>query len=206
MQHKLRTVVAAVAILVAACGDDDSTDTADTEGSATGFDVAAAREHCEASGGEVQGRHAYWNTNGDPENWLDLGATIEVFRFQTLDDEAESRIYVDLRTLYSETPTLAGIAYLSKVPVALPEQPSANPATFNCASLGGTSQFGNTATVGGWVNEDDPIDTSVALCVFADESFIDEFGIFYYADDTVRGIDLATVMRYQPRRLPGVFR
>jgi hypothetical protein len=44
------------------------------------------------------------------------------------------------------------------------------------------------------------------MCVFADGSAIDAFGIFYYANDTVRGADLAPLFRYQPgTRLPAVF-
>jgi hypothetical protein len=46
----------------------------------------------------------------------------------------------------------------------------------------------------------------VSLCVFPDRSFIDEFGIFYYADGAVRGADLSKVMRYQPgSKLPAIF-
>ena len=36
------------------------------------------------------------------------------------------------------------------------------------------------------------------MCVFADGSAIDEFGIWYYANGTVRGADLAPILRYQP--------
>jgi hypothetical protein len=44
------------------------------------------------------------------------------------------------------------------------------------------------------------------MCFFADGSAIDEFGIFYYADGTVRGADLAPLFRYQPGdKLPAMF-
>ena len=44
------------------------------------------------------------------------------------------------------------------------------------------------------------------MCFFADGSAIDEFGIFYYANDAVRGADLAPILRYQPGdRLPAMF-
>ena len=36
------------------------------------------------------------------------------------------------------------------------------------------------------------------LCVFADRSAIDDFALFYRSAGTDRGIDLTTVMRYQP--------
>ena len=46
----------------------------------------------------------------------------------------------------------------------------------------------------------------MAMCMFADGSAIDEWGITYYADGTVRGADLSTKMRYQPKGpLPAVF-
>ena len=88
--------------------------------------------------------------------------------------------------------------------MSLPEEPSANPATFNCAALGGSAEFGSNVGGGGWVTDDRPTEV-VDLCVFPDLSFIDEFGIFYYSDGTVRGIDLATVMRYDAEPLPGIF-
>ena len=143
-----------------------------------------------------------WNTNSDPENWLELGGAVELCRFENSADD--TRIYVDLVTLYSEQPTLAGVAYLSQVPLSLPRQPSSNPATFNCAALGGSAQWGSGVSGGGWVTSDRPTEV-VDLCVFPDLSFIDEFGIFYYADGTVRGKDLSTVMRYDADPLPGVF-
>jgi hypothetical protein len=44
------------------------------------------------------------------------------------------------------------------------------------------------------------------LCVFADMSAIDEFGIWYYAAGTVRGADLAPIMRCRPGdQLPVMF-
>jgi hypothetical protein len=55
------------------------------------------------------------------------------------------------------------------------------------------------------VNKDDPDDTVVALCVFPDGSFIDEWGLTYYAGGVVRGIDLSKVFRYQPTQVPSFF-
>jgi len=44
------------------------------------------------------------------------------------------------------------------------------------------------------------------MCVFADGSAIDAFGIFYYANGAVRGADLAPLFRYQPNgKLPAMF-
>ena len=93
----------------------------------------AAREHCVAAGGEVQERHAFWGTNEDPTAWVDLGRSVEVCRFQA-DDEARSRIYVDLVTLASTDPSLAAGAYLARVPMS-EDVSGGNPATLHCASL-----------------------------------------------------------------------
>ena len=153
----------------------------------------------------MQPRQAYWGTNGDEADWLALGGSTEMCRFQT-DDEAKSRIYVDLVTLTSKEPTLAGLAYLAQVPM-----PSvtggANPATGYCSKeLGGSSTFGAIgAAGGGWVAKDDPDDVVVALCVFPDQSFIDEWGLAYHSNGEIRGKDLTTVMQYQTAELPPVF-
>ena len=68
-------------------------------------------------------------------------------RFQA-DDEAKSRIYVDLSTLSSPEPTLAGLAYLSKMPMRSVTG-GANPATLYCQDLGGSSGFGSAGAAGG---------------------------------------------------------
>jgi len=167
---------------------------------------AAAAAYCVQVGGEVQPRAAYWGTNGDQADWLPLAGATDVCRFQT-EDEAKSRIYVDLTTLSSPEPTLAALAYLSKVPM-----PSvtggANPATGYCSKeLGGSSTFGAVgASGGGWVDKTDPDDIVVSLCVFPDQSFIDEWGLAYHSNGEIRGKDLTTVMKYQPGdELPPVY-
>lgn len=166
-------------------------------------DLADAAAYCEQKGGEVQQRQPAWGTNLDEQDWVPLGDPVAVCRFQTLDDEAESRIYVDLVTLTAEEPTLAALAYLSRTEI--PDDPPGNPASALCSSLGGTSSFGSTADGGGLVAPDDPDDPVVAPCTFADGSFIDEWGIAYYAEGTVRGIDLAGVFRFDRSTLPEVF-
>ena len=56
------------------------------------------------------------------------------------------------------------------------------------------------------MSTDDPVDVVVALCVFADLSFIDEWGLAYHSNGDIRGADLATVMKYQPGAdVPPVF-
>jgi putative hemolysin len=168
------------------------------------FDVAAARAYCTEKKGVVQTRHAVWGTNNDPSTWVPLVGEAEMCTFQTLGDADKSRITVDLRSLYSDGPTVASVAYLAKVPP--PPFTGANPATVDCAALNGSSQFGNTLGGGGWVEAvATSSDDVVNLCVFPDGSFIDDWGITYYAGGVVRGIDLKTVFRYQPTTLPAMF-
>jgi putative hemolysin len=128
---------------------------------------------------------------------------MEVCRFQTLEED-DSRISVDIWTLYSEAPSLAAAAYLSRTPVR-EDLPPANPATIHCADLGGSSQFGSGAAGGGWVWMEAPIDTVLAMCVFPDGSAIDEWGITYYADGVVRGADLAPLFRSDIEDYPLIF-
>jgi putative hemolysin len=167
----------------------------------------AARAACEQAGGEVQERSAAWNTNDDPSQWLMLAGVVELCRFETTNEgvDPDTRIYVDLGTLVATEPTLAAVAYLSKDPVE-PTTGGANPATVHCAELGGSSSFGRGVSGGGWVNQDDPDDVVIAMCVFPDRSMIDEWGIAYYSDGTIRGADLAPILGYQPGGvLPPIF-
>jgi hypothetical protein len=176
----------------------------DTSG---GFDTAAAEKYCTEQGGMLVDRVATWNTNADQSAWLELAGRMRLCEFEMGEGDSTTRISVDLVTLYSEEPTLAGLAYLSKVPPTLPTN-SGNPAAYNCAQgLGGATQWGNTsASGGGWVDTSQKTFVVMNLCMFADGSAIDEWGITYYADGTVRGADLATKMRYQPKgKLPAVF-
>jgi hypothetical protein len=66
--------------------------------------------------------------------------------------------------------------------------------------------FGPGASGGGWVAKDDPDDQVLALCMFADGSAIDEWGITYYANGTVRGADLAPLFGWAgPDRRPRIY-
>ncbi len=60
-------------------------------------------------------------------------------------------------------------------------------------------------SVGGWTNTDDPDDQVVAMCVFPDESAVDEWGIAYMSGGTVRGADLSTLFRVDPADTPPIF-
>jgi len=210
LQRTRLTVVAlgmAGLLALTACGSDSNDAAAGTTTTATasgGFDVAAARQYCTDNKGVVQTRSAVWGTNNDPSTWVHLPGMTEMCMFQTLNDDAKSKIVVDLVSLYSNGPTLASVAYLSKVPP--PPFTGANPATADCAALNGSSQFGNTVAGGGWIEQGaTSSDDVVNLCVFPDGSFIDDWGITYYAGGVVRGIDLKPVFRYQPATLPPMF-
>lgn len=56
----------------------------------------------------------------------------------------------------------------------------------------------------GLVDPQDPDDDVVGACVFADGSFIDEWGIAYHAFGDVRGKDLAEVFRFDQDDLPDI--
>jgi hypothetical protein len=185
----------------------DASGPASAGAEATPFDTASAEQYCTEQDGMLVERVPTWNTNADPSARPAMGAPMTFCEFEMGEGDQTTRISVDLVTLYSEGPTLAGVAYLSRIPVTLPPEPSANPAEYNCrVGLDGTSDFGNTAAGGGWVNQSVPTFVVMDECVFADMSAIDEFGIFYYANGTIRGADLATKMRYQPgNKLPALF-
>jgi putative hemolysin len=179
---------------------------AGTTGPSSAGTESEAAAYCEQQGGEVQTRLAYFGTNGDQADWLALGEGTSLCRFQA-DDEAKSRIYVDLQTVSSAEPTLAALAYLSKVPMPT-SSGGGNPATGYCSKeLDGSSTFGAVgAAGGGWVAKDDPDDVVVGLCVFPDLSFIDEWGLAYHSNGDIRGKDLTTAMKYRPGAdLPPVF-
>ena len=166
-------------------------------------ELTAARSVCEEKTGRVEVRRAMFGTNEDPSSWLDLGRSVELCRFQAEDG---SSIFVDTITLASPTPTLASVAYLSKVAMAEYDPSRGNPATAYCEDLAASSAFGPGGLGGGWVNLSDPVDTVVAMCVFPDGSMIDEWGLAYHSDGTIQGIDLTHEFVYAPADgLPPVF-
>jgi hypothetical protein len=168
-------------------------------------DSGEAEEYCADKGGDVVELTPYLQPGTDQE--VELGGSLTVCQFISQDGDSPTHIVVDLTTLYSKHPTLAGLAYLARVPSSGSGPVGSNPAASYCPDdLGGTEQFGTSAS-GAWVGDLDPgmeagdtdtLGNTVNLCVFADRSAIDEFGLFYASDGTVRGVDLATVMRYQP--------
>jgi putative hemolysin len=153
---------------------------------------SAAADYCVASGGEVETRAPYFNTNDDPSNWLRLTGARKFCQFTQKHDG--SRIHVELSTLYSTKPSLAALAYYAKVP--LQEGCNGNPASCYCSQLGGTDLFGGiNLNGGGWVLKG-AIDESLEACIFPDMSSIDSWGLAYHQADIVRGKNLKKVLRF----------
>lgn len=185
--------MSAVALLVLASTPAAAQDSSDG--------TSNAEAYCESQGGVVIKRQATLNAYGEASTWVPLGESMNTCMFTSGEGDSATQISVDLHTLYSENPTLAGLAYLAAVPSSNSGVPGANPAYSYCTNdLGGTLVFGTTGT-GGWVIVDPGMDLQylvLDLCVFADRSAIDDFGLFYASAGEVRGADLSTVMRYQP--------
>lgn len=163
-----------------------------------------AEEYCTKQGGQVVKLTPYLNPDSDDR--VELGGSMSVCQFISQDGDNVDQIVVDLTTLHSKKPTLAGLAYLAQVPSSNSGAAGSNPASSYCPDdLGGTEAFG-TMGAGAWVGELDPgmeagdtepLSDVIDLCVFADRSAIDDFGLFYASDGTIRGVDLSSVMRYQ---------
>jgi len=201
------TAVAVGACSTAATTGPGTAPATSAGGSPGSGDTAAAEQYCTTKGGMLVDRVATWNTNADPSAWLQLAGRWRVCEFETGSGDQATRISVDLTTLSSPEPTIAAIAYLSKVRTTSPPQPSANPADWSCRNdYLGASSFGNTASVGGWVDQSQPVFKVMDYCVFADGSAIDEFGLWYHANGAIRGADLAPLFAYQPGgKLPAMF-
>jgi putative hemolysin len=167
-------------------------------------DSSDAEQHCADHGGNVVELKP--SLYPGSEQQVELGGSMHVCQFISQDGDSPTQLVVDLTTLYSEHPTLAGLAYLAKVPSSNSGAAGSNPASSYCPDdVGGTEQFG-TSAMGAWVGDLDPgmeagdtepLGNTVTLCVFADRSAIDDFALFYASDGTVRGVDLTSVMRYQ---------
>lgn len=154
-------------------------------------DQSKDEAYCTATGGFVESRRAVYGTNNDESAWLWLAAK-EGFCQYTLADDG-SRIHISLGTLTTTHPTLAALAYYAQVPWN--GQGNGNPASFYCTQLGG-AEIGATDFAGGaWVSRGG-IDKTLEACIFPDNSTIDSWGLLYHSVNIIRGIDLATVLKY----------
>lgn len=157
-------------------------------------DVGAGEKYCVQSGGVVLVRTPYYGTNGPFSTWLKLMGERKFCQFTSATDG--SRIHVTLETLYATRPSLAALAYYAKVPLGTGGP--GNPASYYCSQLGGSDLFGGVnAAGGGWFNNHS-VDQVLEACIFPDMSSIDSWGLTYHSADIIRGIDLSTVLRYQP--------
>jgi hypothetical protein len=172
-----------------------STAQAGTTTPGTGQGNAEAEAYCTSNGGKVQTRYPASDTNSD--NPLRLHGSLQFCQFMAEDG---SQISVSLDTLYSDQPTLAALAYLQK-PRAETAPTGFNPGRFYCDQLGGTDEFGDeSSAAGGWIlDESQKADTFYVMqtCIFPDLSTIDSFGLFYNANNIVRGTDLSKLLRFQ---------
>src|SRR5262245_51744366 len=151
--------LAALPLLLAACSAAASTAPSGGAGSPAGTaDDTAARQYCTDKGGMLVDRVAVWNSNADKAAQLPLAGRMTFCEFESGEGDQATRISVDLTTLSSEQPTLAAVAYLSKVGPVVPPNPGQNPGAYDCnTGLGGAGTFGNTAAGGGWVDETQPV-------------------------------------------------
>lgn len=162
-------------------------------------DLAAAASYCTEKGGTVVTRQPVLGTNLGRDQWIVLGGATEFCDFQHSDG---SSISLSLATLYSEQPTMAALAYLTKPPVPA-DTGGANPSAVHCVHLGGAYDFGSGMSGGGWIEigaGDNP--NVVNYCTFADGSMMDAWGITYHANGVVRGADLTPILRYQATTYP----
>jgi putative hemolysin len=156
-------------------------------------DLSKAEKYCVRHGGEVDVREPYYNTNDDPQNWFRLSGSRQFCKFTSKKDG--SRIHVLLSTLYSDTPTLAALAYYAEIPLS--GSCNGNPASCYCSQLGGSDLFGGVnANGGGWVQKSDPVDTVLEACIFPDMSSIDSWGLTYHSFGIVRGKNLEKALNY----------
>lgn len=159
-------------------------------------DAAGAAAYCKSTGGQVQKRKPVYGTNNSASSQQLVLAGSAQFCMWTSKKDG-SRIYAMLGTLYTTMPTLAALAYYGKPAVpASCGSGGGNPASCYCTYLGGSDQFGGVTFAGGaWVLKG-AVDVDLETCIFPDLSSIDSWGLTYHANNIVRGIDLAKVLRY----------
>ncbi|MBP2328983.1 putative hemolysin [Kibdelosporangium banguiense] len=141
---------------------------------------------CAAKGGKAIDYSPWANTNYTP---VRLGGRFTMCDFT--DKKEQTTITVSADSLAADEPTLAALAYTFK-PQKPPSTGGENPADDYCVKLGGAVQFGaNPSDVGGWAPSSQKEPTEFAgMCVFADRSMIDSWGLFYHLNGVIRGADL----------------
>ncbi|WP_372405115.1 hypothetical protein [Streptomyces luteireticuli] len=158
---------------------------------ATADEPAAASSWCTRQDGHPAAYRAYYDNGAE---LTPLGTIRELCHFQSSKDHTQLVLPTD--TLAADAPTLASLAYTRKP--ALPAHPVGNPSAAYCAKLGGTTQFGERKSeTGGWIKKGDPVDRDHLhnMCMFADGSAIDAWGLTYHTAGVIRGADLKNKFR-----------
>jgi putative hemolysin len=149
--------------------------------------------YCTSTGGEVEFRKPYYNTNSDPSQWLVLAGG-EGF-CQYTKKWGGSRIHISLNSLSATEPSLAALAYYAKV--QWNGQGNGNPASFYCTQLGGSDSFGGVNPFGGGWVKFGATDEVLEACIFPDNSTIDSWGLLYHSVGIIRGTNLAKVLKFK---------
>jgi hypothetical protein len=145
--------------------------------------------YCTSTGGTATTMRAWAGTNNDAHLWVPYGGIVQACTYTSSDT---SQIVIWQNTLGSPVATMAALAYYAKVPYA--GGGPGNPSTYYCEQLKGAWQVGNGLDGGGWANGRGQ--EVYGMCVFADGSAIDAWGLLYHSNDIVRGIDLGTVLKF----------
>jgi hypothetical protein len=180
--------------LVASSAAAASSRTADDRAAAPAAAKQTDQSWCTQKGGKAVAYSPWYNTNS--AHPTPLGGSFLMCEFTNTADQ--TRILVTADSLAADRPTMAALAYKHK-PAATENPPGdgQNPAAWYCGRIGGTDQFGdNQGDVGGWApsSAKAPQDI-IGMCVFADRSMIDEWGLTYHTHDIIRGADLTEKWR-----------
>ena len=152
-------------------------------------DARDAAAYCSSTGGVPSKMFPFSGMNNDPKLWMRYGGEVAACTYTNADT---SSITLWQSTLASPAPTMAALAYYAQTPQT--GGGSGNPAPGYCAQLGGAWMVGNGLDGGGWSTKRGG--TAISMCVFADGSAIDDWGLLYHAYSITRGIDLATVLKF----------
>lgn len=165
-----------------------------TNANAGASDVESKRAaYCTKTGGLVEYRKPYYNTNSDPSQWLVLAGGEGFCQYTKKSDG--SRIHISLSSLNAREPSLAALAYYAQVPWN--GQGNGNPASFYCTQLGGSDSFGGVNPFGGGWVKFGAIDEVLEACIFPDNSTIDSWGLLYHSVNIIRGKNLAYVLKFK---------
>lgn len=170
---KFFLLVLSLTILLTGCKPADSSE-------------SQAAAYCLKNAGIAETRYPLYDTNSQKP--LQLEGSLQVCTFKAND---QTRISIDVNSLYTDKPTLAALAYLSRTSAA-----GLSPRDY-CSKLGGSDRFGLTNGVeGGWGTTKSGGDV-IALCVFPDQSMIDSQALTDHANWITKGADLEPLLRYK---------